>query len=52
MKERVRLREKSALVEVEVKKREDKIKKDFLDKKTRVIKQGAHNYVDEFEDYH
>lgn len=50
MKERVRLRDKSALVEVEVKKLEDEIKKDFLDKKTTVIKQGVHDYVDEFGD--
>lgn len=34
-KERVRLRKKSALVEVEVKKLEDEIKEVFLDKKTR-----------------
>ena len=51
MKERVWLREKSALVEVEVKKLEEEIKKDFLDKKTMVIKQGAHDYGDEFWDY-
>ena len=37
-KERVRLREKSALVEVEVKKHEDEIKEYFLNKKTRMIK--------------
>jgi len=52
MKERVRLREKGALLEAEVKKLEDKIKIDFLDKKTRAIKQGAHDYLDEFGDYH
>ena len=39
-------------MEVDVKKLEDEIKKDFIDKKTRVIKQGAHDYVDEFGDYH
>ena len=49
-KERVRLREKSTLVEVEVKKLEDEIKEDFLDKKTKVIKQGAHDHADKFED--
>jgi len=52
VKERVRLREKCALVVVDVKKLEDEIKKDFLDKKTKVIKQGAHDYVDKFRDYH
>jgi len=51
MNVRVRLREKSALVEAEVKKLEDEIEKDFLDKETRVIKQGAHNHVDKFGDY-
>ena len=51
MKERVRLREKSILVEAEVKKLEDEIKKDFLDKKTRVIIQGVHDHVEEFLDY-
>ena len=45
MKERVRLREKSALVEAKVKKLEEEIKMDFLDKKIRVIKQGAHDNV-------
>ena len=39
------------MTKVEVKKLEEEIKKDFLDKKTRVIKQGAHDYVDEFGDY-
>lgn len=51
MKERVRLREKSALVEAEVKKLEDEIKKYFLDKKNRGIR-GAHDHIDEFWDYH
>jgi len=50
MKERVRLREKSALVEVEVKKLEDEIKKDFLDKKTRGTKHGSHNHIGKFGD--
>jgi len=38
MKEMMRLREKNALLEAEVKLLEDEIKKDFLDKKTMVIK--------------
>lgn len=50
-KERVRLRNKIALVEVEVKKLEEEINEDFLNKKTRVIRQDAHNHVDKFEDY-
>lgn len=50
-KERVRLRVKSSLVEVVVKKLEEEIKEDFLDKKTRVIKQGAHNHIGKFGDY-
>lgn len=51
MKDRVWLREKSALLEAKSKKLEDRIKKDFLDKKPKVIKQGAHDHIDEFEDY-
>lgn len=39
------------MVEEEVKKLEEGIKKDFLDKKTVVRKQDAHNYVDGFGDY-
>jgi len=38
MKGRVLLREKSAMMEEEVKKIEEGIKKDFLDKKSVVIK--------------
>jgi len=49
--ERVRLRKKIALVEVEVKKVEDDIMEDFLDKKTRVIRQGVHDHANKFEDY-
>lgn len=44
--------EKSALMEVEVKKLEDEIKENFLNKKTRVIKQGAHDHIDKLGDYH
>lgn len=50
-KEKVQLRKKSSLIEAEVKKLEDKIKEDFLDKNTRVIKQGVHDHGDKFEDY-
>ena len=50
MNERVRLREKSVMVEAKVKKLEEGIQKDFLDKKIVVIKQGAHDYDDEFWD--
>jgi len=46
MNERVRLRDKSAMMEEEFKKLEEGIRKDFLDKKTVVIKQDAHDYVD------
>ena len=38
-------------MEEKFKKLEDEIKEDFLDKKTRVIKQGAHDHVDKFEEY-
>jgi len=51
MKERFSLREKSAMMEEEVKKIEEGIKKDFLDKKSVVIKQDAQNYVEKFGDY-
>ena len=51
MKERVRLREKTSLVETRVKKLEEEIKNDFLDEKMRVINEGAHDYVNEFGDY-
>lgn len=39
MNERVRLREKSAMAEAEVKKLEEGIKKDFLDRNVVVIEQ-------------
>jgi len=37
--ERVRLRKKNALMDVEVKNMEDEIKKDFLDKNTSMVRQ-------------
>jgi len=40
------------MTEEEVKKLEEGIKKDFLDKKTVVIKWDAHDYIDKFGDYH
>jgi len=46
MKEIVRLREKSAMMEEEVKKLEEGTKEDFIDNKIVVIKQDAHNYVE------
>lgn len=52
MKERVWLREKSTLMEVEVNKLEGEIKKAFLDKKIGVINQGTHDYSDKFWDCH
>ena len=48
----MRLRDKITLVEAEVKKLEEEIKNDFLDKKIGVIKQGVHDYIDKFGDYH
>jgi len=51
MKESVWLWEKSALVEIEVKKLKEEINKDFLDQKIRVIKQGVHDYGENFGDY-
>jgi len=38
-------------VEAKVKKLEEEIKEYFLDKKTRVVKVGAHNHTDNFGDY-
>lgn len=38
-------------MEVEVKKIQDEIKRDFLYKKIRMIKQGVHNCSNEFGDY-
>lgn len=49
--ERVRLRKKSALVDVEVKKLEDEIKEDFLTEKTRMVRQGVYDHADKFEHY-
>lgn len=51
MNKRVWLREKSALLEVEAKKLEDEIKKDFLDKEPRMTKQGVHDHLEELGDY-
>ena len=48
MNEKFLLREKSAMVEEEVKKLEEGIKRDFLDKNTVLIKQDAHDYIDKF----
>ena len=39
------------MVEAEVKKLDEGIHKDFLDKKIVVLKQDVHDYVDEFGDY-
>jgi len=50
-KERVCLRNKSALIEAEVKKMDSEIKKDFLNKKTGMPKQGANDPANRFEDY-
>jgi len=52
MNERVRLREKSAKVESEVKKLEEGIKKGFLDRKTIVRKKDELDYIDRLEDHH
>lgn len=51
MNETIRFRKKSAMAEAKVKKLEDGIKKDFLDKKTMVIEQNELLYVDEIWDY-
>jgi len=50
--ERVRLRKKSALMDTEVKKLEDEMKDDFLTEKTRMVRQGAYDHVDKFENHH
>ena len=39
-------------MEVEVKKLEDAIKAHFLDKETKVIRQGGYDHTDKFKDYH
>lgn len=40
------------MVEEEVKKLEGGMKRDFLDKRTVVIKWDANDCIDKFEDYH
>ena len=52
MNESVCLREKSTMVEAEVKKLEEGIKKDFLDRKTIVIKQDELDSIDKLRDRH
>ena len=42
---------KSTLMDAEVKKMEDKIKKYFLSKKTRMVRQGAYNHDDRVKAY-
>lgn len=37
---------------MEVRKLEDEIKKAFLVEKLRIVKQGAYNHIDKWEDYH
>lgn len=51
MNESIRFRKKSAMVEAEVKKLEDGIKKDFLDKRIVVIEHNKLVYVEELGDY-
>ena len=50
-KERIRLREKSALMDAEFKKLEDKIKEEFFAEKTRMVRQGPYNHSNKFEHY-
>jgi len=50
--ERVWLKEKSALMDAEVKKMEDEIKEEFLTENTRMVRQGAYDHADKFEHYH
>ena len=40
------------MVDVEVKKLEDEIKDDFLAEKTRMVRQGAYDHTDKFDNYH
>jgi len=49
--ETVWLRKKSALVDAEVKKLQDKRKEYFLAKKTRMVRQGAYDHADRYENY-
>lgn len=51
MNERVQLREKSTMEEAEVKKIEEGIKKDFLDRKNDVIKPDEPDYIDILRDH-
>jgi len=52
MNEKVQLRKKTTMVEEEVKKLEEGVKRDFLDKKTVLIKWDARDYIDKLGDYH
>lgn len=52
MNEISQLRKKSIMVEAKIKKLEDGIKKDFLDKKTIVIEYDERNYIDKLGDCH
>jgi len=40
------------MVDAEVKKLEDEIKEEFLTKKTRMVRQGAYDHTNKFENYH
>ena len=51
MNDRVRLREKSSMAGAEVKKLEEGIKKDFLDRKTVVIKQDELDKIERLGDH-
>lgn len=51
MNVRIQLMEKSAMMEAEVKKLEERIQQDFLDKKTMVIKKEVPDFVDEIRSY-
>ena len=48
MKENFQLRAKSAMTKEEVKKLEEGIKKEFLDRKVIVIRQEAHSSIEKF----
>jgi len=50
-KERVRLREKSTLMDAEVNKIEDEIKEEFLTEKIGMLRQGAYDQTDKLENY-
>lgn len=49
---RVRLREKSTMVEIEVKQLEDMMKRVFLGRKAVVIEQDELDYIEKLGDYH